>query len=59
MSKDQARDYALKPENRDKVVGFKVTASEHKELQEFCENKGISVSRFIRYVVMNAMKSEK
>jgi hypothetical protein len=54
-----SRDYDLKLEKRDKLVGFKVTPTEHKELLEFCDNKGISVSRFIRYIVMDAMTNEK
>ena len=43
-------------ENRDSLIGFKVTKSERKLIETHCNALGISMSRFIRHVVMNNVK---
>ena len=50
----------LYPEACDKLVGFKMTESEKKELEDYCANKKpkVKVSVFLRHVVRKAM-SEK
>lgn len=58
MSKENNGD-VLHPENRKKLIGFKVTQSEEDAINAHCEKIGVSKSRFIRYLVLNTIEEEK
>jgi len=49
-------EYELQREKRDKVIGFKVTKSEFKKIEDYCKRKNTNISRLVRHVVMNEIK---
>ena len=54
MSKEQE----LVPEKRTEMIGVKLTPSEHEKFQEYCETKGVSMSRYVRYLIENEIVSK-
>ena len=55
--KSDKRDTALHPQIRDTLTAFKLTKSEREALDARVKEEGVSLSRYLRHVVMNDVNS--
>ena len=54
MAKDKKVDLYL--ERRDEIISFKITKEEKAIIENHCDSIGVSMSRFIRHIVIGSIE---
>jgi len=47
----------LLPKVKDKMIGVKLTSKEFDDLKKLCEDQKVTVSRYVRFLIIQQLKS--